>query len=76
MAVTGTHICRVAASEGHLDFLIWAREHGCDWDPDDCLEVAFETRYHNIVDWISIQLGEPIEQRLERAFQNRTQMLG
>ena len=33
-------ICRYAAAGGHLDCLIWAREHGCPWDSWTCSSAA------------------------------------
>jgi len=32
--------CRAAAVGGHLDCLIWAREHDCEWDSDTCEAAA------------------------------------
>ena len=32
----------LAAYGGYLDCLIWAREHGCDWDSETCSAAAQE----------------------------------
>jgi len=32
--------CIRAVENGHLDLLIWAREHGCSWDEWTCTNAA------------------------------------
>ena len=34
------NVCEVAAKNGHLNCLIWAREHGCHWNADTCRAAA------------------------------------
>jgi hypothetical protein len=31
------HLCEIAAENGHLNFLKYAHEHGCDWDKGVCI---------------------------------------
>jgi len=35
-------LCYEACKEGYLNILIWAREHGCDWDSCTCSIAARE----------------------------------
>ena len=30
----------MAAERGHLEVLRWAREHGCPWESDSCIQAA------------------------------------
>ena len=34
-------ICRIAAENGWLDLLKWARQNGCNWDSNTCSNAAF-----------------------------------
>jgi len=36
-----------------LNCLIWAREHGCEWDPVECRQNAHYHDHQNILDWMT-----------------------
>ena len=44
---------RAPAEGGHLDCLVWAREHGCKWDKEECENVATDPA---TLRWIKKQL--------------------
>ena len=35
------YVCNIAAKNGWLDLLIWARKNGCEWDRYVCSNAAF-----------------------------------
>ena len=45
-------ICTLAASNGHLEILKWARENGCPWDGGKTCECAASGEHPNIIRWI------------------------
>ena len=34
-------VCEIAAQNGWLDLLIWARQNGCEWDSYICSDAAY-----------------------------------
>ena len=44
------NICRIAAQNGWLDLLKWARKNGCDWDSYTC-NYAAENGHLEILKW-------------------------
>ena len=47
------YTCHAPAEGGHLDCLVWAREHGCKWDKEECENVATDPA---TLRWIKKQL--------------------
>ena len=56
------NLCTIAAGEGHLNILIWARENGCAWGPETCAEAALKGQA-DILKWLReyCQYSRPIE---------------
>ena len=50
-----TSVCEQAAERGHLDCLIWARDHKCPWQPSRCKKLAQDKDHYHIVKWIASQ---------------------
>ena len=46
-------LCNEAARRGYVITLKWAREHGCNWDPVECRQLASTYQYQNILDWMT-----------------------
>ncbi|KAJ8600636.1 hypothetical protein CTAYLR_006921 [Chrysophaeum taylorii] len=45
-------VCLEAAENGHLDVIKWARERGCPWRKDDCLDAAKKNNHPQVAAWI------------------------
>jgi hypothetical protein len=44
------HWMSIAAENGHLNVLQWARAHGCEWGTTTCRRAAKKGQY-DIVEW-------------------------
>ena len=60
----GIRVCHLAAAGGHLEVLIWAREHGCPWEEEEpgeyddlvwtpyCCALAAEGGHLEVLRWL------------------------
>lgn len=46
-------LSEAAAEHGHLDMLMWLREHECPVDIDDCMAAAEEGGHVAVVEWLN-----------------------
>jgi hypothetical protein len=43
-------LCEIAAKDGHLEVLIWARQNGCNWDWRTCANAA-KNGHQEVIKW-------------------------
>jgi hypothetical protein len=48
-------LCAIAAKEGALETLQWARENGCPWDRAECMSLAQNAKNKTMAAWIETQ---------------------